>query len=175
MKTRSHHLLETYYEGSPESKLQTARDLYQHHAHTLLQRPDIRQELTRFHQLQAALSRHMESMDLGPLCSRCAAQGGGCCSAYMADNTDSIQILLNLFLKADISCQQEDPQSCCFLGPRGCQFPAKPIFCLNYNCQAIMLAATPTAMDLLSHLTGEVLSQQTRMELLLLDFLHAQT
>ena len=112
----------------------------------------------------------MRTMDLGQLCGRCAARpGGGCCSAYMADNTDSIQMLINLLLGVRIAQQQDSGENCCFLGAQGCLFLIKPIFCLNYNCSHILESAKPGSLENLYQRAAAVLSQQTKIEELLLE------
>ena len=111
-------------------------------------------------------------MDLGRLCGGCAARpGGGCCSAYMADNTDSLQMLINLLLGVKVAQQQESGENCCFLGVQGCLFLVKPIFCLNYNCTHILDSAEPANLEVLYHRAAAVLSQQTKIEGLLIEAL----
>jgi hypothetical protein len=87
----------------------------------------------------------------------------------MADNTDSLQILINLMLGADIQQRQPADANCCFLGPGGCLFPAKPIFCLNYNCTHILRGADRATLTLLDQCSASVLSRQTLIESLLMD------
>ncbi len=172
MTTQSSFFVATYYSGTVGEKFDQARSLYLKYGYRLTDSPLIHQELERLRQLALALGRHMQFMNLGECCSHCASHdGGGCCSAYMADNADSIQILMNMLL--DVAVQQQDSgeENCCYLGERGCVFLAKPIFCLNYNCSTILNEARTDTLELLYQLVAEVLSQQTRLEFLLLDSL----
>jgi hypothetical protein len=172
MISQHSYFVETYYSGTIAEKFSQARSLYLNHGCRLTDSPLIRQEIERLRQLVLALGRHMQLMNLGKSCSHCASrEGGGCCSAYMADNTDSIQMLINMLLDVDVQQHDSGGGNCCFLGERGCIFLAKPIFCLNYNCNTILNNAQAAALELLYQLVAEVLSQQTRLEFLVLDSL----
>jgi len=170
MTTRAAFFLQTYYSGTPAEKLAVARALSTRHSTRLTTTPLLLAELDLLQHHALALSGHMQSMDLGRLCSHCAARdNGGCCSAYMADNTDGIQILINLLLGVTVQPRDTVDESCCFLGEQGCLFLVKPIFCLNYNCKSILDRAEAKNLKDLYRLAGAVLSQQTRVETQLLD------
>lgn len=167
MATQDTPFIQTYYSGEPAEKLAVARRLFDELA-DLSASPAFMDELEALRRHSQALSAHMQAMDLGRLCSQCAARpDGGCCSAYMAGNTDAIQMLINLLLGMTVSAQPDSGENCCFLGPQGCCFPVKPIFCLNYNCTHILESAEPEQLHTLYRLAAAVLSQQTRVEFLL--------
>lgn len=172
MTTQSAFFVQTYYSGTVAAKLTVACGLYASHAPRLNTSTVISKDLERLQQQAIALDAHMKSMDLGRLCSHCAARpGGGCCSAYMADNTDSILLLINLLLGVTVELRNNGEADCCYLGEQGCQFLIKPIFCLNYNCQHIVDGADGESLEGLYRLAATVLSQQTRVEGLLLEVL----
>ena len=143
------------YSGAPE-------ELYARALRTkalLRDAPDVRapleSDLPEIRAAQARLDACMTDLCLGELCGACAGKigpngrpnTGGCCSAVMAENSDLPLLVLNLLLGADLRPQTAQPESCCFLGPRGCRFMVKPLFCLNYYC--------PRLQDLLAHLEPE--------------------
>ena len=174
MTTQSAFDLETYYSGTVADKLAVARKLYTRHAVNLAASPLLREELELLRHHALALAGHMQSMELGRLCTHCATQdNGGCCSAYMADNTDALLLLINLLLGIQVRCRDNEDESCCFLGEQGCLFLVKPIFCLNYNCKNILDSAEVASLENLYRLAATVLSQQTKVESLLLDTLSA--
>lgn len=176
MPTRTSHLMRTCYEGGPTDKLATARVLHAELAGRLTARPPFADELDLLCRESEALARQMQAMELGRLCSRCATRpDGGCCSAFMAANTDALQILINLLLGASVAEQPDSGDNCCFLGPRGCLFLIKPIFCLNYNCTHILTGADPTDLAVLDRRAAAVLSRQTRIEDMLLEVLRDRT
>jgi hypothetical protein len=159
-----------WYNGTPAEKLAQARLLRQEIGAQLLADADFMGEIETLRSHCLALSTQMQAMDLGSLCSACAARDdGGCCSASMADNTDSLQILINLLLEQPLHLREPADSECCFLGPTGCPFMAKPIFCLNYNCHHICTGSEPGVLALLEQRAAAVLSQQTRIESLLLE------
>lgn len=172
MTTRSAYFMQTYYSGTIAAKLTVARGLYEDQAPDLLASPVIIEALESLRHCALALDGQMRAMDLGRLCSRCAARsGGGCCSAFMAGNTDSILLLINLLLGVPVQSRNNGEENCCYLGERGCLFLVKPIFCLNYNCKQILDRTDTENLDALYRFAAGVLSQQTRVEGLLLEAL----
>jgi hypothetical protein len=172
MATQDAHFVQTYYSGTPAEKLTEARTLFAEFADRLTASLAFQGELGQLRRHSQALNEHMGGMDLGQLCGGCAARpGGGCCSAYMADNTDSLQILINLLLGVKVAQHQESGENCCFLGVQGCLFLVKPIFCLNYNCTHILESTEPVKLEVLYLRAAAVLSQQTKIEGLLIEAL----
>jgi len=168
----AHTSFQSWYNGSPKEKLAEAKSLLAYLQEQEKIDASLLAEIAALRSGCQRLAEQMTSMQLGPLCSACASRpGGGCCSAYMADNTDSIQILINLLLGIGIEQREPADSDCCFLGPQGCLFMAKPIFCLNYNCSHIVAKSDSETLARLEHLTGKVLSQQTRIESMLLESL----
>jgi hypothetical protein len=172
MATQNTRFMQSYYSGAPAEKLAAARTLFAGLADQLRALPQLQEELGRLRLLTHMLNEQMRAMEMGQRCGRCAARpGGGCCSALMADNTDSLQLLINLLLDVSVTRQPNSGENCCFLGAQGCVFLVKPIFCLNYHCTHIVDSADPEHLDILYQRVAAVLSRQTRIETLLLDAL----
>ena len=168
MTTRAAWLVQHFYSGTPADKLAAAHRL---HA-VFAARPEDAQLAATLAELRKhaeALAAHMRSLDFGALCTACASRpDGGCCSAYMADNVDAVLLLTNLLLGCDVRPVGTDPAGCRFLGERGCVLLIKPIFCLNYNCRAILDTTPAAGLAELFRRAAAVLSGQTRVEELLL-------
>ena len=112
-----------------------------------------------------SVATQMAAMKLGCLCSACASSpGGGCCSLFMAGETDPLQLLMNLLAGVDIRLLPHDDDSCTFLAGEGCQFLFKPMFCLNYLCHNIRHYADPCQLRQLERLTGLQLQQHYAVE-----------
>ena len=159
-----------WYNGTPAEKLAQARLLQQDLGEQLLADAAFKAELEQLRHRCQALTNQMQAMAMGALCTACATRAdGGCCSAYMADNTDSLQILINLLLGQAVQLREPADSECCFLGPTGCPFLAKPIFCLNYNCHHIHTGNEPAVLAQLEQRAAAVLNQQTAIESLLLE------
>lgn len=170
MAKHDNHLLNLLYSGEPAEKLATAYRLHAELQYRMAQIPGLAQALAEVRHQAQLLSDHMHAMGLGQLCCRCAVSpGGGCCSATMAGNTEVIQILLNLLLGVAVEFRSDSGENCGFLGPHGCLFPLKPIFCLNYNCSHILKGCDPDALVLLYQRANAVLSRHTAIETMLLD------
>lgn len=168
MTTRAAWLVQHFYSGTPADKLAAARRL---HALFAARPEDARlaAALAELHGHAEALAAHMRRLDFGTLCTACASRpDGGCCSAYMADNVDAVLLLTNLLLGVNVRTVGTDPAGCRFLGERGCVFLIKPIFCLNYNCRAILDTTPTVGLAELFRRAAAVLSHQTRVEEMLL-------
>lgn len=115
------------------------------------------------------LSQHMTAMNMDSLCCSCGSEaGGGCCSSYMEANSDVLLLLMNRLHGITVVRQHNGEDDCCFLGPRGCILAIKPMFCLNYNCSHIHALATEAEMKTLEQLAGKILTEQTRLEAMLI-------
>jgi hypothetical protein len=169
MTETSRHDLDRFFSGTVDDKILEMEDLYSRYDSQLLKNEAITDSLALLKRYAAKLSAQMKAMNLGQLCSDCASRtGGGCCSSYMEANSDVILLLINKLCGIKVTRQHEDSTECCFLGHSGCILPIKPIFCLNYNCKHISDQATTTEMNDLEQLAGRLLTEQTRLESILL-------
>jgi hypothetical protein len=171
MLTRS-EIYSSFYSGDVLVKLAAARDLHARYGGMLALRPDIMSQLAATQASGHALQAQMGAMGMGQTCTQCAGRaGGGCCSSYMAGENDVLQLLMNLLAEVQVSIRKDDDLiECCFLGEKGCILALKSMFCLNYNCSHIREKEHGPTLLLLEQRTGELLSRQTVLENLLLDF-----
>ncbi len=159
-----------YFAGTVEEKLGLAQRVYRIHAHEILEYENIKKTLSRLSGYEKALSRQMNLMDMGSRCTACAAKSGGCCSAYMAGNTDAILLLINMLMGVDVVYHHDkEEENCCFLGKSGCILTIKPIFCLNYSCLQIHESYSAGQMQQLEKLTGQLLGEHIIIEGLILE------
>lgn len=158
-------MMATFYNGPVLSRLDASHRLYRLLATRLRQNDRFSHELGHLLDNARAVNRQMAAMHFGPLCISCSSNpAGGCCSLYMAGETDALQMLLNLLVGIDVWPVRTDGKECLFLGETGCIFLFKPMFCLNYNCTHIHRAATPEAMKELERLSGALLGKQYELE-----------
>lgn len=158
-------LLQRFFHGTVEEKQKCAKNMYRNYGSSSLLDRDLRRQFDVIAKYAQLLNTHMEAMRMGELCVRCAQnEGGGCCSLYMAGETDAIQLLMNLLVGVDVEQLRSDGVECCFLGESGCLFLIKPMFCLNYNCTKILGAASIEDINTLEKLTGQLLSKQYEIE-----------
>lgn len=157
------------YGGSVESRLAASHVIFGQLAEQLQNDLTFMNKLKSLTHHARAVANHMAEMQLGPLCIRCSSQtSGGCCSLFMAGETDALQMLMNILAGIEVRQVRNDGRECCFLGETGCIFLFKPMFCLNYNCTHIHKAATSFQMQELERLTGVVLTKQYELEQVLL-------
>ncbi len=158
----THSLL---YGGSLKSKLETGRAIVVLLQNDLGQDSTFQKEFSTLKKRATALNSHMVGMNLGDLCSGCAANpDGGCCSRYMSGETDAIQIALNLLAAIDVEFVQSDKAECIYLGEKGCIFTFKPMFCLNYNCSHIHRWSSESEVKQMEYLAGSLLQKQYELE-----------
>lgn len=153
------------YFGSVATKIALAHRLYDEHGKTLLADRTIISQLADLTSLGSALAEKMDALEMGACCSQCASRAnGGCCSAFMANETDGVLLLINLLQGRQVARQRDDEVECLFLNAAsGCTLSPKPMFCLNYNCSHI-LARDPALLASLAVATGDILRGQTALE-----------
>lgn len=164
--------LNSLYFSDVTYKLDLAINLYRDYHARFERDKRIRQELVRLDDLIADLQQKMASLAMFSICAECGRKsGGGCCSAFMAGETDSILLLINLLLGVDVDFQHDNGPECFYLGDSGCIFKAKPMFCLNYNCSAIYENDPGTGIAEMEKAAGRVLRRQYKVEQILLRYL----
>lgn len=159
------------YTGDGHSKLAEAKKLLLANGEQLRRHEAIQRTLQLMEHAAIALDQAMAAMDMGPLCTACAATpDGGCCSAYMGhENNDVLQLLMNLLAGVPVESMVAEGDECCFLGEKGCVLKFKPIFCLNYLCHQIRDKATDNELLFLEKKTGALLGYQVSLEKLLIE------
>ncbi len=162
-------LQEIMYSGNMAEKIALAEQYYPEMHNQLKHNDAFASQLKKLEQESAALARTMENLNMGVQCCSCAAQTGGCCSAYMANNIDVLQLLINMLLDCHPVQLEVSGDQCCFLGHSGCNFIIKPLFCLNYNCSHINQALGKKGMQKLTYACGCLLRLQAAIEELILE------
>lgn len=164
-----HQLTSVIYGGKVSSRLHFAQQLFRQYGQQLHNNQIVADALQALCDCQTELVRHMAGMGMTSHCLQCvAANGGGCCSHFMAGETDGLQLLMNILVGVDVKRVRDDNSECRYLGEHGCIFRFKPMFCLNYNCQRILTSSTASSIRQLEQQTGKLLGRQYAMEQLLL-------
>lgn len=158
-------MLQQCFHGTVSEKLKCAEEIYRRHGTLLLQDKELCGDLEVLEKYAQLVNAHMKAMCMGEQCIRCAQNGGGgCCSLYMAGETDATQLLMNMLVGVGVEQLRGDGVECCFLGVNGCLFLIKPFFCLNYTCKKIHHTALSKDIKKLEILTGRLLNKQYEIE-----------
>jgi hypothetical protein len=166
---------ESLYFGDLRHKLQNAQRLHREFGARLAADPEIREQLAQLLRLQEEVALAMRRMGMPELCAECGARAaGGCCSAMMADETDSMLLLINLCAGFEVERKRDDDFECCFLGPEGCSLKFKPFLCLNYLCRQIQTRSRPEQLARLRDATAALLGQILVLEELIRRQLSAE-
>lgn len=167
------HLYDLIYGGEIGMKLEVAKKLFRLYGEQLANDSQVMAHMKTLLGLHGALRRQMQLMEMDRICTECAQKnGGGCCSAVFAAETDVMQLLMNMLAGVVVEdVQHHNGKECCYLGTKGCIFLFKPIFCLNYNCTRITLGGRQHDLLTLEKRTGKLLSAQHDLEIGLIDFL----
>lgn len=169
-------LHQQFYLRPAKESLRLAEGLFHRYGDKILGSRRFIQLLDELNMETTRLSSQMVNMEMGEICTACAStKKGGCCSLYMADECDVLQILMNLLVKVPVTIKCKDGTECWFLGSTGCVFRFKPMFCLNYNCSRIKESAGREVMVELERTTGSQLSAQYRLEQELFAFFSRQS
>lgn len=160
-----------FYTGDVGDKLLTAHELFRLYGRELASEADIAALLPVLERRQKGVVRQMGAMEMGSLCTACAkGADGGCCSMSFAAETDVVQLLLNLLAGVEIVRVEDSGADCCYLGERGCLFPYKPMFCLNYLCMNITFSSSGEELGRLEAQTAKLFAVQQLLEEKLINF-----
>ncbi len=158
-------ILHQLFHGTVVQKLNGARKLMRQYESRLRGDETLGADFELLNEYALELNRHMVQMRMGESCVRCAGEkGGGCCSLFMAGETDSVQMLMNMLAGVVVTQVRNDGIECRFLGENGCLFLFKPMFCLNYNCRNIHDTVEPEDLRELERLSGRLLGKQYEVE-----------
>ncbi len=161
--------LDELFHSSVSTKRENANKAYKQFGTELAGQPEIKEKLSNLSTLSENLYQQMTSMIMFSLCTECAQKKeGGCCSIYMANETDSVLLLINLLLGVEVKPHRDDSFECCYLGEKGCSLKVKPMFCLNYNCNLIISGNKPKVLQNLETAASAVLREQYALEQILL-------
>jgi hypothetical protein len=161
-----------FFFGSKETKLYEAKKLYDVNGKRFLEDQHFKKNIENLLRLASTLHSHMEGMKMAKLCAGCASEeNGGCCSSTMANETDSIQICMNLLAGVNVGIAGPQSTECRYLGKTGCIFVFKPFFCLNYNCQKIKQQGSSEDLKILELYSSQLLGKQYELECSILDLL----
>ncbi len=166
-------IIRVCYCGDGKGKLDKAESLAEEYGSHLLQQKNVQDQLEIVKEAVEALDAQMTAMEMGKTCSQCAAKpDGGCCSAYMGhENSDALQLLMNILAGVKVKLVRDDGVECCFLGGKGCILLFKPVFCLNYLCGRIQEESAKDELRLLEQKTGALLTAQSILEQIIIRFL----
>lgn len=165
-------LFKHMYHGAPESRLDFARSLHTAMAAELTRDKSFTAAFAELRDAAGLLAGYMAGLGMGDLCAACSAgDHGGCCSRDMAEETDALQMLMNMLAGVKIAVTDQG-RACCFLGSLGCTFLFKPMFCLNYNCERIVARLGPARIEL-EALSGQLLGRQYTVEKALIEKIKA--
>lgn len=160
--------VESLYFGDVPSKIENAHRLYRELGDRIRGHREIQESLVRLIELEGKLAEAMRGMGLFELCAECGGRPtGGCCSARMANETDSMLLLINLSTGCEVSRRRDDDYECCFLGSGGCSLRFKPFYCLNYLCRQIYDTNDSQELGGVRRATAELLGQLLVVEDLL--------
>ena len=93
------------------------------------------------------------------LCRQCEEEeGGSCCGAGMEERYDPHILVINLLLGCTLPEKREYPDSCFFLGKKGCTLKARHVICVNYLCKKIENSVNPNMISKLRQAEGKELN-----------------
>lgn len=157
--------LQQIYNAPVAAKQLLAEKLHHMYGAEFLLHDNLQADLELLQNYALLLNNLMANIGMGKLCVCCAAgEGGGCCSLYMAGETDAVQMLMNMLVGVTNEQGKINGEECSYLGEKGCLFTFKPMFCLNYNCRNILDTVSPENARELEQLTGQLLGWQYEVE-----------
>jgi hypothetical protein len=130
--------LEALYFGPIAAKVEVAATLLRSCAHLVMQDAAC---ATLVAELAAATQALQSLLSTSGMTAQCAACGrradGGCCGAWVADQSDAMLLFVNGLLGWQPAALPDRRPTCAFLGPSGCSLRVKPFLCQDYDCHAL--------------------------------------
>jgi len=125
-------------ESPIEEKIAWAEDSYQKFRDQLLKDKMIVVLISELK--KAVYMSHKEMIETGIVdeCRECEQnEGGSCCGVGLENKYDGVLLLINLLMGVELPKKRHDPESCFFLGEKGCTLKARHVICVNYLCKKI--------------------------------------
>lgn len=147
-----------------EVKAAWAKQFYRDHKQELMRDPSISSLLAQLQKAVRLTQIEMRDSGLTEACRICEEkEGGSCCGQGIEDRYDGILILINLLLGVTLSVRGQDPQSCFFLGERGCLLSTRHVICVNYLCEKLIDQMDSKKLAYLREKEGEELETLFRL------------
>ena len=151
-----------------DKQIEKALRLDQLLGHVCRRDPNIGGLLEKYRELIRKTDHLMYESGVVDACTRCAESGkGSCCFKEMGESYDCLQLFANLLIGVSLPEQADFPETCHFVGEKGCKLKAKHSFCLNYFCPELKALLGREAIGKLERLIGEQLWTGWELELLL--------
>lgn len=148
-------------QSSPSSineKIQQAHNLLETCGSSLLEDRSLRALLHKLRDCIENTNQSMLSLGVVAECKSCEEKEGGSCCGSGIENKYGVELLLlNLLLEASLPDQQHSPNSCYFLGEKGCKLTARHVLCVNYICEKLKKKLTREQLIVLQTCAGEEL------------------
>lgn len=150
---------------TPAAKVRRAHSLFERHGAALQGDATIVGLLKAYRNAIETAGEAMLTAGVGAACSACASEGpGSCCFQEIEENYDEILLLVNLLLGCNLPKTREVPDSCFFVGPRGCKLKAKYYFCIHYFCPQLRESLGTNGIEALLKTIGRELSAGWELE-----------
>jgi hypothetical protein len=144
--------------ASIEEKIKEAQALYDFSKSSLQNDAHIRRLLETLDQKVEASREAMRALGVTDACRQCEEEeGGSCCGVGIENHYTSLFLLINLLLGITLPDERTFPDSCYFLGSRGCYLKARDVLCVNYLCTKIQRWMPHAKIIDLQHIIGEEL------------------
>lgn len=115
--------------------IEKARLLYTTFGDALIRDGKIGALLARYQRAVAHTASLMQRLGVSAKCTVCATQGpGSCCFQGIEAGYNPMLLLINLLLGCAIPSSPDYPESCRFVGDKGCKLTARYYFCIHYLC-----------------------------------------
>ena len=145
-------------DSSIEEKISWAVLSYRKYKHALTSDKNIQRLLEQFRKASSESLQEMIKIGLVDLCRECEEkEGGTCCGKGIENRYNGTLLLLNLLLGVKLPKKAPDPESCFFLGEKGCSLTARHVICVNYICKKISDRIPARALNHLREKEGKEL------------------
>jgi hypothetical protein len=159
-------------EETVRQEIEKAVRLHQKYDQVILNDSDILFLIERYRDAIEDNLLSMREAGVAEACSSCAAvHTNGCCFKGVEDWYDCYLLLTNLLLDGDLPLEADYPDSCLFVGDKGCKLMARHSFCVNFLCPDLLKGIDPAQREILLRTTANELQAGWKLEKALRDLL----
>jgi len=156
------------------NRIQEALNWHRANRNRLLAIPEMLSLLQQYYTAIEHTQQVMRETGVTPACTLCATKTGSCCFQEVETWYDTMLLLINLLLDADLPKSRTLPDQCAFNGAEGCRLRARYSFCLNYFCPGLRTQLGQGPIQAVLAAVGEELSAGWHLEQALYRWLKQQ-
>ncbi len=142
-----------------QHKISIAQEMYIGYKPKILKDDTVTYWLSQLHKYITKREKQLVKSGIAEACKICEEEmGGSCCGKGIENIYDQWMLLINILLGCNLPIQRYKPDSCFFLGERGCILKVPHVLCINYICKKLEQEISKKQLFVLRQIEGEMIN-----------------